>query len=559
MSFRLLRTAFFVSFLLVCSFGVAFLSLGAQESSEDYWSLLAQLKSGDTSIDFTRLRMLFTKLPEYNPYRDMLELRKKENAMWKAYKEGKLEEAIQLGSEILERDYLRSMTHFIFSRIYEQLNDTAKQKFHDEVAYGLVRSVAKSGDGKTPETAMTVISIEEEYNVLDVLGFEQKSQELVEKGGKAFDHLQAHNPETDETRDFWFDISLFYGLATQEEPVSAEETGPPATPQTEVVTPTPSVEPTPQVAIVTTPPTSQVTPAPQSVPTPLPQSLTINPPPGWIPQTPEDPAQIGYYQLANNQGIVIAEYIVMRENLPSPMDLRGYLGFVQKDRLNSSALPGYTPQETTETILANLPSLRHDFLFTSDSQQLKGRVFFVILGNQAYSFLFYSTVSDFPNLEATFTQALASIAAQSGSAAEPGLPGIQPQPAGNLYQDPGGVFELVLPDGTAKKGDLANGVVFRSPNNGEIYLMKFASEGEAENTVQGVTGGKDFQTETSLDAGGKTARVRIYTFAQGGTNYAMLVSTYPGTPVLVIIVVPLSEYQASQKWMVATITGVRFR
>lgn len=39
----------------------------------------------------------------------------------------------------------------------------------------------------------------------------------------------------------------------------------------------------------------------------------------------------------------------------------------------------------------------------------------------------------------------------------------------------------------------------------------------------------------------------------------MLVASYPETPVLVIIVVPAGEYEASQNWMVAIITGVRFR
>jgi hypothetical protein len=57
----------------------------------------------------------------------------------------------------------------------------------------------------------------------------------------------------------------------------------------------------------------------------------------------------------------------------------------------------------------------------------------------------------------------------------------------------------------------------------------------------------------------KTARVRIYTFTQNNENYAMLVTNYPGTPVLIILVVPASEYEASQNWMVAIITGVRFR
>jgi hypothetical protein len=393
--------------------------------------------------------MLFAKLPEYNPYRDLMELREKENAMWKAYKDGKLEEALKLGNGILEKNSLRSMTHFIFARVYERLNNSEKQKFHDEVFFQLVRSVIESGDGKTPETAMTVISIEEEYTVLDVLGFEQEFQELVNKNGKWFDHLQARNHKTGESRDFWFDINLFYGLAGKESSASIEAGGPPT--------------PSPQMTAATTVPS--VVPTTQSTTPSSPQSLIVNPPPGWIPipQIIEDPTEIGYYWLTNNQGDVLAEYVAMREELPSPMDLREYLEFVKQNRLKLSSAPGYTPQETIETTLAGLSALRHDFLFTSDGQQMHGRALFVILGNQVYSFFFYSTAVGFPSLEAPFTQALASISIQGESKVEPDLPATPLQPAEKIYQDPGGVFEVTFPEGATKKRDIQNGVVFVAP------------------------------------------------------------------------------------------------
>ena len=252
-------------FLSMCCFALT--CVVAQEPAQDYRSWLSRLKSGDTSINFTELRMLFAKLPEYNPYRDLIKLREKENAMWKAYKDGKLKEALKLGNEILEKNYLRSMTHFILARVYEQSNNPEKQKFHDEVFFQLVRSIIESGDGKTPETAMTVISIEEEYTVLDVLGFEQEFQELVNKNGKWFDHLQARNHKTGESRDFWFDINLFYGLAGKESSASIEAGGPPTpSPQMTAATPVPSVVPT----------TQSTTPS-------SPQSLTVNPPPGGYP------------------------------------------------------------------------------------------------------------------------------------------------------------------------------------------------------------------------------------------------------------------------------------
>ena len=103
-----------------------------------------------------------------------------------------------------------------------------------------------------------------------------------------------------------------------------------------------------------------------------------------------------------------------------------------------------------------------------------------------------------------------------------------------------------MPSTSAKKQDIQSGVVYTSPNNGEIYIMTFSSEMETQNTVSGLAGGKSFRAETTLNAGNRQAQVKIYSFTQNNMNYAMLISSYPGTPVLVIIVIPADQYNASQ-------------
>lgn len=741
----------FWSFLLIFSLVTLFLvshGIAQNTPSSDYQALLNHLKNGDVKINFTELRMLFTQLPTYNPYQTMTELRDKENQMWKAYKDGKYEEALQIGNSILEINYLRSMTHYIFSEIYGKQGDTQKQKFYEDVFFNLVDSIIRSGDGKSPETAMTVIDIEEEYNVLDVLGFEKESQTLIEKDGKRFDLISAKNPETGETRDFYFNIDLFYDkalemdeggvLPTDATPLPETSAPPEASPLVEstpsaqseafldsffiatlitgnktdieafikerqvdlnlrdkdgntalmivaddgndpevikyllsqgidinaqnkkgdtaliraaslnskpaiietlldagadpiiknqdgsvayeyaqlnpalqgaevltrlgqltisgiVATPSPT-SPVPTILVPQTPtpmisipkPTLMpiLTPTPQTtalpLPTPLatpiptmapaPQSLVVNPPPGWIPQQSDDPSQIAYFQFANQQNIVVAEYIVVLENLSSPLDLKDYLSYLQESRLKPPLFNGYVPQQTINTSLAGLPALRHDFLFTTNNVLLKAMATFVILGNKAYTFLFYCTSNDFPNLEATFMQALSTVSAQGAPIPQPIIPTpaspqidvyTSPTPqhpsTGNWYQDPNGLFSIPLPSGSTKKQDIQNGVVFTSPNNGEIYLMNFPSEMEAQNMVSGLAGGKSFRAETTLNAGNRQAQVKIYSFSQNNMNYAMLLTSYLGTPVLVIIIIPAEQYNPSQAWMISTLTGIQFK
>ena len=166
-------------------------------------------------------------------------------------------------------------------------------------------------------------------------------------------------------------------------------------------------------------PTPQITALPQPTVVSVPQSLIVSPPPGWISQPTEDPSEIGYYQLVNQQNIVIAEYLINLESLSSPLNPKGYLGYLQETYLKPPTFNGYIPQQTIDTNFLGLQALRHDFLFTIDNLQLKAMAILIVLGNNAYSFLFYCTPNDFPSLEATFIQALSTVSVQGSTGSQP--------------------------------------------------------------------------------------------------------------------------------------------
>jgi hypothetical protein len=66
--------------------------------------------------------------------------------------------------------------------------------------------------GSNKETAIKVASVAREYKYLKSLGFQVTRQSLViGEGGRAYDVIAAKHAETGEERDFWFDISSFYG------------------------------------------------------------------------------------------------------------------------------------------------------------------------------------------------------------------------------------------------------------------------------------------------------------------------------------------------------------
>jgi hypothetical protein len=63
----------------------------------------------------------------------------------------------------------------------KSLGDEAKADMHLRWVRGLIGSVMKTGDGKTPETAFKTISVAEEYAVINALRMHTEQQALVMK------------------------------------------------------------------------------------------------------------------------------------------------------------------------------------------------------------------------------------------------------------------------------------------------------------------------------------------------------------------------------------------
>ncbi|NSW75884.1 MAG: DUF4919 domain-containing protein [Candidatus Atribacteria bacterium] len=218
------------SFAVVVVFSL-FVSPVGRCSPGDYETWLARLKSGDTGIDFARLRRLFIELPDEKRHRNFAELEQKETALLTALEEKKPEEAIRLGNEILEKDYLRVTTHNLLADAYGTMGDTAKQEFHSQVAFALFDAFIRSGEGSNPEKAKVAINPDEATLFLAILGFQEEIHEVVEKDGKVFEHFRGKTRMDSDPQDFWFEITSFYrflpGEGSTASVVAPEKSPPP--------------------------------------------------------------------------------------------------------------------------------------------------------------------------------------------------------------------------------------------------------------------------------------------------------------------------------------------
>jgi hypothetical protein len=213
MKFKYLSISVFILVVMCVSvFGQAVSETAQVGKVAKYDELLAKVQGGDTKIDYKALRMAYSQTKDASPYGSDRDTR---SAMNKALADKKYKDAIKSADQILKEDYTNPFAHLANAIAYRELNDTAKADYHKAVYLGLVNSIIAGADGKTPTTAFTVISTEEEYSVMQAFGYPVGGQSLVNKDGHTYDVLHGTDPKTSEKVDVYFNIDIVWAMETK--------------------------------------------------------------------------------------------------------------------------------------------------------------------------------------------------------------------------------------------------------------------------------------------------------------------------------------------------------
>lgn len=181
------------------------------KNSEFYYpKLLKRLKQNDTLLTSNQYRHLYfgyTFQKEYQPYK----MGKKSEEVAKYYRgEGisqkDLSKGIQLFLGALDENPLdlRAMNYLAY--LYHLSNDDANAEKIAGNFHGLLNAILTSGDGLTCETGFHVISVTDEYTLLNRFQMETKAQN---HNGKC--DYQEFEKDKYKVSGFYFDISRFYG------------------------------------------------------------------------------------------------------------------------------------------------------------------------------------------------------------------------------------------------------------------------------------------------------------------------------------------------------------
>jgi hypothetical protein len=173
---------------------------------------LAQLRvvqsSGDTSLSLTPVRRAFAATSFYAPYESEDDDKRKDR-MWTLLRTGNQAGARAIADSLLSKNFLDLDAHVGAGAAAAGVGDSTMAATHFAFARSIVRSILSTGDGRTPEHPLFVLSPSEEYSFLNVTGLRRAgSQALSKCGGRACDVLEVAPLDGGATFALYFDVSL---------------------------------------------------------------------------------------------------------------------------------------------------------------------------------------------------------------------------------------------------------------------------------------------------------------------------------------------------------------
>jgi hypothetical protein len=158
------------------------------------------LAAGTDIEYFTKLRLDTAKAKDYFPIWHSEPDREK---IQKAYRAGDVDAVLKLSDAWLKRVPIDADVHLMVAMCCKEKNDLPKMCQHLNVFYGLLGSITSEGDGLSEKTAFKVVSVDEEYSLIQEIGGKVKSQKLVGN----IDQLEVER-RGGQTVTLYFDVSV---------------------------------------------------------------------------------------------------------------------------------------------------------------------------------------------------------------------------------------------------------------------------------------------------------------------------------------------------------------
>ncbi len=176
------------------------------DSDQEFKKAKSELQKSTADFNYLEFRRLYAKTKSYKPYTGgELQIKQKAN---ESINNKDYSQCVTYVDKWLNINYTSIEAHFDKYICCKELNDNDCASLHKTIVDGLLDSIIKSSDGKTPETAYETFNTDEIYFFLYANGLKPNKQRLLNKNGKVYDVMDAENPKSGNTYTIYFDITV---------------------------------------------------------------------------------------------------------------------------------------------------------------------------------------------------------------------------------------------------------------------------------------------------------------------------------------------------------------
>ena len=191
---------------------IAALFLAATSYADEYEKtcsdILNKVKGGETAVDYAALRLNCARTSWYVK-RKQSKIDEMNRKMYAAAGEKNYAEVKKLANSILDINYLNMTAHRMLSWSLDALGDSVASKRHLDIELGLLRSIGQSGSGKNCKEGRIVIDVEEEYFVMQIMGWKLKRQRTVSDDDVTCDLMEVIDSDGNERREY-FNVNIVF-------------------------------------------------------------------------------------------------------------------------------------------------------------------------------------------------------------------------------------------------------------------------------------------------------------------------------------------------------------
>jgi len=161
---------------------------------DSYDKSVTAIKAGVLNIDYKKFRENFVKSGQYKTaYKSRTTMSSLTRQLFENRFHSRHDSIISVSKEILDLDYTNVAIHKVLEDTYTILNDTENAKKHSAIREGLLKSITDNGDGKSFDTAWSIVNVSEQYFILDALNCTVVNQELIKANGTYYETTVTEN------------------------------------------------------------------------------------------------------------------------------------------------------------------------------------------------------------------------------------------------------------------------------------------------------------------------------------------------------------------------------